>query len=147
MTRFLPPYLFLSLLLPLAALWLWHPPAQVPFEINVPPWDVPLILGLVLVIWARVQFRQSDSEIMTFDTPRNLVTTGVFRLSRNPMYLGFALILLAGALYVNFWCAFVVPAVFLAVCQWWYIPAEERNMRAEFGPAYDAYAARVRRWI
>ena len=147
MTRFIPPILFLALLPPLAALWAWHPPAQVPFELNPPPWDVPLILGAALLVWARIQFRQSDSEIMTFDTPRNMVTTGAFRLSRNPMYLGFTLLLLAGALYVNTWCAFLVPAAFFAACNWWYIPAEERNMRATFGAGYTAYADKVRRWI
>lgn len=147
MTRLLPPFLFLALLFPLGLLWAFHPPAAVPFETRIPPWDVPFALGVTMLIWARVQFRRADSEIMTFNAPRNMVTHGLFRFSRNPMYLGFALILLGAAMFVNFWCAYLVPAAFFAVCNWWYIPAEERNMRATFGKTYDDYAWRVRRWI
>lgn len=147
MTRLLPPVLFLALFIPLGLLDVFHPPAQVPFETRTPPWDVPLALGVVLLIWARVQFRRADSEIMTFHTPRNMVTQGAFRLSRNPMYLGFTLLLLGGALFVNLWCAFLIPIAFFAACNWWYIPAEEENMRQTFGKTYDDYAWRVRRWL
>ncbi len=147
MTRLLPPFLFLLLLVPLAALWHWHPPTDRPFEMRPPPWDVPLLAGLALLIWARVQFRQSDSEILTFAEPRNLNTEGVFRYSRNPMYLGFVLILLGAALFVNTWCAFTVPALFFAACNWWYVPAEEENLRRVFGATYEDYAARTRRWM
>ncbi len=147
MTRLIPPFLFVLLLLPLAALWQWHPPADRPFDTRTPPWDVPLLAGLALLIWARIQFKRRDSEIMTFDTPRNLNTDGAFRFSRNPMYLGFLLLLLGAALFVNTWCAFLAPTAFFAACQWWYIPAEEDNLRRVFGAEYEAYAARTRRWI
>jgi len=148
MTRLLPPFLFAGLLVPLVLLWSLHPiEVQRPFDLRVPPWDVPLILGAALLIAGRLQFRRNNSEIHTFATPRNLVTSGIFRFTRNPMYLGFALVLFGGALYVNFWCAYLVPLVFIAAANWWYIPAEERNLRAAFGNDYAAYTSRVRRWI
>lgn len=147
MRHLLPPVLFLLLLVALAVVYAVHPPAVRPFELRTPPWDVPLLLGLLVLIWARVQFRRSDAEIMTFDTPRNFQRDGAFRWSRNPMYLGFTLILLGAAMFVNTWCALTAPLIFFLACQFWYIPAEERNMRATFGPDYDDYAWKVRRWI
>jgi protein-S-isoprenylcysteine O-methyltransferase Ste14 len=145
MQRLLPPILFLLLLIPAALLHMGPLPPIFPS----PPWlwAVPLGLGLVVLIAARAQFARSDSEIMTFDTPRNMITTGVFGLGRNPMYLGFLLILLAVALSTGSLWALAAPAVFFAACQWWYIPAEEANMTATFGAAYADYAARVRRWL
>lgn len=145
MQRLLPPLLFVLLLLPVLALHLW-PPAPA-FALPVVAWAIPSGLGLAVLIAARIQFRRSNSEIMTFDTPRNMVTGGTFGFSRNPMYLGFLLILTGAALSTGSLFALAAPLAFLAACQWWYIPAEEANMRATFGPDYAAYAARVRRWL
>ena len=109
------------------------------------PWDVPLPLGLAILIWARTHFISKQAEIRTFKHPNTLVTDGPFRYSRNPMYLGFALLLLAGAFFVNTWCALLVPFVFLGATIFWYIPHEERMLRSAFGSDYNAYAWKTRR--
>ena len=145
MQRLLPPTLFVALLVLVLALGLWIPGSA--FSPPVLRWTIPLVLGLALLIAARIHFARSDSEIMTFDTPRNIVTGGTFGFSRNPMYLGFLLILLGAALAAGTVWALAAPAVFFGACQWWYIPAEEANMRTTFGDAYNDYAARVRRWL
>jgi protein-S-isoprenylcysteine O-methyltransferase Ste14 len=111
------------------------------------PWDLLLPVGLILLIGARIQFKKNDSEIMTFDEPRNLVTTGFFGFSRNPMYLGFTILLLAAALYVNTACALLAPIVFFITANWWYIPYEEVAAKKAFGSDYTNYIQRVRRWI
>ncbi|WP_230534329.1 methyltransferase family protein [Microvirga roseola] len=147
MTRLIPPVLFLALLLPLALLWLYHPGGFVMRSDRDMPWDVPLALGLIVLIWARIQFKRVDTEIHTFRRPERLVTTGVFRFSRNPMYLGFLLLLVGAAFYVNTWCALLLPLAFFAFASFWYIPYEERTLRAVFGSEYNTYASRVRRWI
>lgn len=147
MRKLLPPVLFLLLVVTLIPLHLLHPELGAIRENRALPWDIVLVLGLALLIIARVQFRRADSEIMTFDMPRNLVTTGLFRLSRNPMYLGFLLLLVAAAFFVNTQCALVAPLVFFAAANWWYIPFEERSALKTFGEPYDAYRSRVRRWI
>lgn len=147
MTRIIPPVLFLALLVPLALLGALHSEAFVIRADRAMPWDVPLTLGLLALIWARVQFSKSDAEIHTFRIPKMLLTGGVFRFSRNPMYLGFLLLLVGGAFFVNAWCALLVPLAFFAAASLWYIPHEERTLRAAFGPDYEAYARRVRRWI
>ena len=111
------------------------------------PWDVPLALGVVVLLWAFAHFKRNRAEIHTFKQPRAIVTDGPYRYSRNAMYLGFGLLLLGAAFFVNTWCALLAPAVFLLVAMFWYIPHEKRRMRETFGSAYDDYAWTTRRWI
>jgi protein-S-isoprenylcysteine O-methyltransferase Ste14 len=107
-----------------------------------------LVVGSWLIVAARVEFSRGGT---TFDptapgAASHLVTGGVYRFTRNPMYLGTFLILLAvGALLVNVF-SFVVSAAFAVYIDRFQIEPEERALRAKFGPAYDEYAARVRRW-
>ena len=80
------------------------------------------------------------------EAPNRLVTTGPYRFTRNPMYLGLVLAYLGEqGMLILAW-----PLLFLALTvgyvNWFVIPLEEASLRA-FGPAYDAYRARVRRWI
>lgn len=150
MRRLLPPVLFVLLALSLIALWLLHPTATgLMHDAGLPVGDVALaaLLGIGLLIGARMQFARADAEIMTFATPRNLVTDGLFRFSRNPMYLGFTVVLLAAALAVNTWCALAAPLAFFLLAQFWYVPAEERAALATFGADYERYRARTRRWV
>lgn len=147
MRRFLPPHFVLLALAALALLWWLRPEGAVLRLDRAMPWDVPLALGLACLIWARVHFMRKDAEIMTFDTPRALVTDGPFRFSRNPMYLGFLLVLLATAFFVNNWWALLAPLAFWLASALWYIPFEERTLRATFGGAYDEYARTTRRWV
>ena len=146
MKRLLPPHLTILLLAAIAALAVWHPAIQ-PIRDRALPWDIPLILGIAVLAWARIHFARKRAEIMTFGTPRALITDGPFRWSRNPMYLGFALVLLAAALFVNLWCALLAPLALVAISALWYIPFEERTLRRLFGTDFDAYAGRTRRWL
>ena len=77
----------------------------------------------------------------------SLVTSGIFRLTRNPMYLGLALIVAAAAAwYGNLLGGFVVPMFVLYINRFQIVP-EERALAAKFGTAFDAYRSRTRRWI
>ena len=147
MRRLLPPAVFLLLLISLTLLWTFHPASWAMRPERGLPWEFPLIAGAGLLLAARMQFSKSDAEINTFKTPRQLVTSGLFAFSRNPMYAGFTLLLGAAAMFVNTWCALLAPLAFFLACSFWYIPLEERNMRQTFGQAYDDYAWRVRRWL
>lgn len=147
MTRLIPPILAALLLLALWALGTLVAPGQTIRSGAQLPWDVPLILGLALLIWARLHFSRHRAEIHTFKAPQDLVTDGPFRFSRNPMYLAFTLLVLAGALGVNSWWALIAPLLFWLAAALWYIPHEERVLKALFGADYDTYAKRVRRWI
>lgn len=147
MTRLIPPILFLILILALVSLSIFHPDTLAMRTDAAMPWDVPLALGLVALLWAFVHFKQRNAEIHTFRQPKVLVTDGPFRYTRNPMYLGFFLLLLGAAFYVNTWCALIAPFTFLLTAMLWYIPHEERRMRRTFGADYDEYVWKTRRWI
>jgi len=76
-----------------------------------------------------------------------LVTTGIYRLSRNPMYAGLLCALVGGALALGNALALLAPAAFVAYMNRFQIRPEERALREKFGAAFDAYARSVRRWL
>ncbi|MDP4299339.1 methyltransferase family protein [Leptothrix discophora] len=76
-----------------------------------------------------------------------LVTGGIFRLSRNPLYLSLLLLLVAYAVRIDAWAAWLGPVVFWAYVTRFQIRPEERVLADKFGSAYDAYRRRTRRWI
>ena len=76
-----------------------------------------------------------------------MVTDGVFRFSRNPMYLGLAFLLLGIAYYLQNAAALVVVWLFVLYLQRFQIEPEERFLVQHFGDVYRDYQARVRRWL
>jgi protein-S-isoprenylcysteine O-methyltransferase Ste14 len=82
-----------------------------------------------------------------FGLPVFLIEEGIFRYTRNPMYLGMALITFGNALCWGNIAGFVPPALFWLILQFYLVPAEEKRLKALFGQAYDAYGKRVHRWI
>ena len=77
-----------------------------------------------------------------------LVTTGIYGISRNPMYLGFLALLIGWSLYLaNAVALILVPIGFVAYMNRFQIAAEERALKALFGDEYVSYARRVRRWL
>lgn len=94
-------------------------------------------------------FRKAKTTVnpLTPDRTAAVVTTGVYRITRNPMYLGLVLILLGLALYLASPWALPGPLVFGAYITRFQIRPEERALTARFGTAYTAYCARVRRWL
>lgn len=79
--------------------------------------------------------------------PSILVTGGPFRVTRNPMYLGMALVLAGVALWRNDMILVAAPVVFVLFVNFTLIPREERQMENLFGDAYRRYKQHVRRWI
>ncbi|MCH2459125.1 methyltransferase family protein [Henriciella marina] len=77
----------------------------------------------------------------------HLVTTGLYRVSRNPMYLGFALVLTSLAIWTGNGAALLAPVVFVAAMTVLQIEPEEKALKKKFGSAYDVYCRRTRRWL
>ena len=75
------------------------------------------------------------------------MSSGVYRISRNPMYLGFFLALAGWALYLSNAVAVLLLPVFLAYMTQYQIKPEERALLAKFGPEFAQYMASVRRWM
>ena len=77
----------------------------------------------------------------------SLVTRGVYRISRNPMYVGFVLLLAGWGVYLGNALAFVVLGAFVAYLTRFQIVPEERTLKGMFEGSYDTYCREVRRWI
>ena len=120
-----------------------------PAGLRIPAIGVPLtFLAWAPAIWAVVLFRRAGTEIRPdSDSNRALLTEGPYRFTRNPMYLGIVASSLGFALWVGAWPMLLVPVAILATVSLVHIPFEEAKMRRQFGSAFDAYAARVRRWV
>lgn len=108
---------------------------------------VLLVLGMALLVIAGGLFKQADTDMIPFREVRALVTGGVYRISRNPMYLGMALVLLGCAVTVGVVSALLVPPLFMIIIHHRYILPEEAILRALFPKEFPAYCQRVRRWI
>lgn len=76
-----------------------------------------------------------------------LVTSGVYRFTRNPMYVGLALLLLAWGIYLANVAALAPLPLFVSYINRFQIAPEERALRTRFGAEFDAYCERVRRWL
>jgi protein-S-isoprenylcysteine O-methyltransferase Ste14 len=108
---------------------------------------LPAAAGLYLLKTASGAFHRVETNIHTFRDPDVLVIEGLFGLSRNPMYLGFTLLLLGAALIADAVTALLPVAAFFLAAHLWYIPFEEKAAERRFGDAYRAYRSRVRRWL
>jgi protein-S-isoprenylcysteine O-methyltransferase Ste14 len=147
MKRALPPTYLLLGIVAIVALHLLLPLRQ----ILVFPWRpagaVLLLAGPILNLVADRQFKQHGTTVKPFERPASLITDGVYRLSRNPMYLGFVLILLGIAILLGTVTSFVVVLMFALLMEYRFIRVEEAMMEETFGEAWQTYKARVRRWI
>lgn len=76
-----------------------------------------------------------------------LVTSGIYRLTRNPMYLGLFLVLLSAAIGLGHPLALLAAVLFVPYMTRFQIRPEERALRARFGEAFEAYTRRTRRWL
>lgn len=103
--------------------------------------------GLVLIGLAAWEFRRHRTTVIPHMDPDALVTSGVLAWSRNPIYLGDAMILAGCALRWHAWPALILVPLFMIVIARRFIAGEEARLRAAFGPAFDDYARNVRRWL
>jgi protein-S-isoprenylcysteine O-methyltransferase Ste14 len=141
-----PTYLWIAVILMVAFRFLLPAKLIIPF-----PWDLigllPLALGIALNLIADGAFRDAKTTVKPFQESATLVTDGVYRFSRHPMYLGFVLILLGLAILLGSVIPFLIVPIFAIVIDRVFIVAEERMLAEKFDQAWLAYKARVRRWL
>ncbi len=77
----------------------------------------------------------------------SLVSSGVYRFTRNPMYLGLSVTLLGWAVFLSNWLALLAVPVFVLYINRFQIDPEERVLSSLFGAEYAAYKEKVRRWL
>ena len=107
----------------------------------------PVVAGALLHGWAWRLFRRRGTTVRPGGSPRELVTDGPYRWTRNPMYLAGILILAGLAL-----CTGRVPPLAIPILYGWtvqvrFLPVEERALADRFGEGYERYRQRVRRWV
>ena len=105
--------------------------------------------GILLMLIAGVFFLRAKTTInpMKPETSSALVTSGLYRFSRNPIYVGDLLILVGWAVYLANIFSLALIIVFVTYMNHFQIKPEERALSARFGDEYKAYMGRVRRWI
>ena len=108
---------------------------------------VVIVVGLLLLVTANGLFVRAGTDVIPFRNVSALVTTGIYRFTRNPMYLGMATVLLGCALTVGVVPALLVPLAFLVIVEVRFIRPEEQMLRELFPQEYPAYCQRVRRWL
>jgi len=105
--------------------------------------------GVAFDVLGLLAFRGAGTTINPLRPERasSLVTGGIYRITRNPMYVGVGLLLLAWAAYLSALLPFAGPALFALYITRFQIQPEERVLKGIFGEDYAAYCARVRRWL
>jgi protein-S-isoprenylcysteine O-methyltransferase Ste14 len=105
---------------------------------------VVFLPGAAVAGWSWWLFKRAGTTAVPGEAPRALVTTGPYRLTRNPMYAGLAVAYVGDAIAIpEFWALAFLPFV-LAYVNWFVIPVEEASLSGV--PGYDDYRAKVRRW-
>ncbi len=124
-------------------------PVDVPFGPRAGLVIVLASVGLVVGVAGMVSFWRAKTTInpTTPTATSALVTSGVFRFTRNPMYLSLLLYLLAWAVYLSSLLALLFVPVFVLYINQFQIKPEERALSSLFGQDYAAYRERVRRWL
>jgi protein-S-isoprenylcysteine O-methyltransferase Ste14 len=146
----IPPPVVGLLLAGAVGVWAW--PGHV-----APAWDGPrgaltlllLATGLAFDIAGLLAFHAARTTVNPMAPQRSsaLVTGGVYRLTRNPMYVGMVLLLSAWGLWLGALAGVLGPVGFIAYITRFQILPEERLLAARFGGAFADYTARVRRWL
>jgi protein-S-isoprenylcysteine O-methyltransferase Ste14 len=96
-----------------------------------------------------VSFRRAGTTVNPLqpEATSALVVSGIYRRTRNPMYLGMLLVLLGWAVLLAHALGFALAAAFVPLMNRLQIGPEERTLTATFGPAFAAYQSAVRRWL
>ena len=108
---------------------------------------VLILVGLLIDMWAWMLFRRRKTTLNPFKRPLKLVNSGLFKISRNPMYLGMDLILWGTSILLGSLITFIFPILFTILIKKLFIEFEEKNLEKKFGKRYFNYKKRVRRWI
>jgi protein-S-isoprenylcysteine O-methyltransferase Ste14 len=120
-----------------------HLPGRVPAAIAAE------LAGFLISVAGVVEFRRARTTVNPLkpDAASSLVAGGIYRMTRNPMYLGFALALLGWGIFLANPASLAMLLVFVGYMNRFQIAPEERALEALFGEAFAVYRSRVRRWL
>jgi protein-S-isoprenylcysteine O-methyltransferase Ste14 len=135
-----------------AAMWWISPDSQmldVPASVRVAVALAIAAVGGMVAMGAGIRFRRANTTIdpLKPQAASSLVTAGIYRYTRNPMYLGLLFLLVAWAVLLSSPFALLGPVAFVSYISRFQIVPEERVLAALFGAEYAAYQSGVRRWL
>jgi protein-S-isoprenylcysteine O-methyltransferase Ste14 len=113
------------------------------------PTAICAVCGVIVALLGFSALHQANTTINPVNPERasSLVTSGIYRYTRNPMYVGLTALLVAWTIWLSVPWVIFGPAVFMLYLTRFQIIPEERAMSSKFGRDYDEYRRRVRRWL
>ena len=115
------------------------------------PWNliglIPLFFGLWINLSADRAFKKAETTVKPFEESNALIQDGVFRWSRNPMYLGFVAILLGISVILRSLSPYFAVVVFVVLIDLMFIRVEEQMLEEKFGDGWKRYRSGVRKWM
>ena len=146
----IPPLLVVAI----AALLMWavaratpHLTLQYPGRVLVA--SALLVPGIAIVLMGVLAFRKASTTVDPRfpENASHIVSSGIYRFTRNPMYLGMLVVLIAWMALLSNVGTSVIPALFALYITRWQIVPEERALAEKFGAEYEGYCKSVRRWL
>jgi protein-S-isoprenylcysteine O-methyltransferase Ste14 len=105
------------------------------------------LVGFLLGIAAFLEFRKAHTTLDPHGAARQLVTSGIYRYTRNPIYLGFLLLVMGLPLYSGLYWGILLAPLYVLLMNRLIIQHEESYLERKFGKTYTSYTSRVRRWL
>lgn len=148
----IPPLAVVLIAAGLMLLMRWLTPTLVvSLDLDVRMWAALPVLaaGIAIAVAGVIQFRRSHTTVnpMTPERTSALVSSGIYRYTRNPMYVGMLLALLAFSVVLASPASLLILPAFVVYMNRFQIVPEERELARHFGAEFQAYRARVRRWL
>ena len=122
----------------------------IPFAVPVVLRNIGFLLtfiGFLCGVGAFIEFRKAHTTLDPHGSVKSLVTVGVYRITRNPIYLGFLLMVIGLPLNSGYYWGIIISPLYVAAMNRLVIEREEAYLEKKFGDSYTGYKSRVRRWI
>lgn len=106
-----------------------------------------LIIALFFLVRSLRQFFITKNTVILIKPATSLQTSGIYTITRNPMYVGLAIVYLGITCFIGNWWNIILFPILLLIVQEYVIKREEKYLEAEFGKQYIEYKSKVRRWL
>ena len=115
------------------------------------PWTllgvIPLVMGIVINVNADQTFHDANTAVCPFEASSALVTYGPYHFTRNPMYLGFTLVLFGVSILAGSLTPFLIVFAFAFLMDRTFIRMEEQKLAFTFGAQWNEYKSCTRHWL
>jgi protein-S-isoprenylcysteine O-methyltransferase Ste14 len=145
--KIIPPVYFLITIVIMATFDYFVPIGSILYPPVTYSGAILIAIGFIIVVWSAALFGKAGTPIKPFEESTQLVTGGMYQVTRNPMYLGMVLILVGIALLFGTISPFIPIPFFIWLIQTIFIFNEEIVMEETFGDEYKEYKKKIRRWL